>query len=79
MLVYMQNLVTQLKIYSIRADQVSSKPFVTLKRDSSPKNVKFVIILTLKLFQNCMISFLLLNTKEDMLKNVDNQIIDGSL
>ncbi len=71
------NLITQLKIDSIRADQVSSKPFFYLKA-SSPKNEK-IDILMLKFFKNSMITFLLLNTKEDILKNVDNQIVDGSL
>ncbi len=33
-------------------------------------------LLTLKLFQTCMSFFLLLNTKEDILKNVGNQIVD---
>jgi len=31
---------------------------------------------TLKLFQTCMNFFLLLNTKEDILKNVGNQTVD---
>jgi len=34
-------------------------------------------LLTLKLFQNHMSGFLLLNTKEDILKNA-NQTVDGS-
>jgi len=35
-----------------------------------------VLILTLKLFQTCMSFFLLLYTKEDILKNVGNQTAD---
>jgi len=35
-----------------------------------------VICLTL---QTCMNLFLLLNAKEDILKNMDNQTVDGSL
>jgi len=35
-------------------------------------------LLTLKLFQTCMSFFLLLNTKEDILKNVGNQTVDSS-
>jgi len=34
-------------------------------------------LLTLKLFQTCMKFFLLFNTKEDVLKNFANQIVDG--
>jgi len=34
-------------------------------------------ILTLKLFQTCVNFFLLLNTKDDILKNVSNQTVDG--
>jgi len=34
--------------------------------------------LPLKLFQTCMCFFLLLNTKEDILKNVGNQTVDSS-
>ncbi len=35
------------------------------------------LLLTLKLFQTCSF-FLLLNTEEDILKNVGNQTVDGS-
>jgi len=34
-------------------------------------------LLTLKFFQTCMSFFLLLNSKEDILKNVGNQTVDG--
>jgi len=34
-------------------------------------------LLTLKLFQTFMIFFLLLNKKEDILKNVGHKIVDG--
>jgi len=45
-----------------------------------PKNEKCCHhLLNLKLFQTCMSFFLLLNTNEDILKNVGNQTIaDGS-
>ncbi len=36
-------------------------------------------LLTHKVFQTCMNFVLLLNTKEDILKNVGNQTVDGSL
>ncbi len=35
-------------------------------------------LLTLKLSQTCMSFFLLLNTKEDILKHIGNQTVDGS-
>jgi len=41
---------------------------------SSPKNH----LLTLKLIQPCMSFFLPLNKKEDILKNMGNQTVDGS-
>ncbi len=44
---------------------------------SSPKNENSVIIYLHKLFQTCMSFFLLLSTKEDILKNVGNQTVDG--
>ncbi len=45
--------------------------------DSSPKNVNSIIIYT-PLFKTCMIFFLLLNTKEDILKNVGKHTAAGS-
>jgi len=39
-----------------------------------PKNEN---LSSFKLFQTCMSFFLLLNTKEDILKNVSNQTVDG--
>ncbi len=38
----------------------------------------FCHLLILHLFQTCMSFFLLLNTKEDVLKNVGKQAVDGS-
>jgi len=50
--------------------------------DSSYKKRKFCHCLPIvKLFQNCMSLFLLLNTKEGILKNVGNanmMVVDGS-
>ncbi len=52
---------------------------VLLKRETSPKNyTSVVILLSSKLFQTCVTFFLLLSTKEDILKNVGNQTVDGS-
>jgi len=44
----------------------------SVKRVSSPKNEN---LLTLKLFQTCMSFFLLLNTKEVLLKKMGNQTV----
>jgi len=41
--------------------------------ESSPKNENSLSLQSLKLFQTCMSFFLLLNTEEDILKNVCNQ------
>ncbi len=35
-----------------------------------------VLLITLRLFQTCMSLFLLLSTKEDILKNAGNQTVD---
>ncbi len=48
-----------------------------MSRNSSPKN-KDCHLLTLHLFQTFMSLFLLFNTKENILKNVGNQTVDGS-
>jgi len=52
-----------------------------LKSNSSLQNKiilsSFNHLLTLKLFKICMNVFLLLNTKEDILKNVGNQKVYG--
>jgi len=47
-----------------------------IKEIVHPK-LKLCNLFTLKLFQTCMDFFLLLNTKEDTLKNMGNQTVDG--
>ncbi len=48
---------------------------IHIKGDNLPKNLN-CHLLTLKLFQNCMNFFLLLNTK-DIFKNLGNQTVNG--
>ncbi len=51
---------------------------VPLKGLFTPKWTFCHHLFTLHLFQTCMIFFLLFNTKEDILKNVGDQTVDGS-
>ncbi len=45
---------------------------------SSPKNQIFVMICSPYLLETCKSFYLLLNTKEDILKNAGKQTVDGS-
>jgi len=55
----------------------SSVVVVSELKGISPKNVNFVIIYSsLKLLQTCMSFFLLMNTNEDILKNVGKKTVD---
>ncbi len=56
---------------------ISKKPL--FKRDNLPKNKKCWHLLMLMSFQICVSFFLLLNTKEDILKNVDDQTVVGPI